>query len=61
MVADGAADLPYIEALRRLLVEGALPGEIADFTYGEQQEAARFVAACAERRPRGIALVRLES
>jgi glutamate dehydrogenase len=61
MVADGAADLPNLETLRRMLVEGALPGEIADFTDSEQQEAARFVAACAERRPRGIALVRLES
>jgi glutamate dehydrogenase len=60
-VAAGTADLPYLDALQRMLVEGALPGEIADFTEAERREAAAFVAASAERRPPGIALIRLES
>jgi glutamate dehydrogenase len=62
MVADSkAADVPYVDALAHALVDSALPGEIEDFTDAEKMEAARFVAACAERRPPGIALVRLES
>ncbi|SMF65343.1 NAD-glutamate dehydrogenase [Allosphingosinicella indica] len=61
MEADSAADLPYIDALSDALVHGALPGEIAGFDTQDAREAARFVSACAERRPAGIALVRLES
>jgi glutamate dehydrogenase len=60
-VAEKTADLPYLDALERALVEGALPGELADFGDAERDEAARFVAECAKRRPPGIALVRLES
>ena len=56
-----AADVPYVNALAHALVDSALPGEIEDFTDAERMEAARFIAACAERRPPGIALVRLES
>ncbi len=55
------ADVPYVDALAHALVDSALPGEIEDFTGAEKMEAARFIAACAERRPPGIALVRLES
>ena len=55
------ADLPYVDALAHALVAGALPDEIADFTEEERIEAGRFAAACAQRRPPGIALVRLES
>ena len=55
------ADLPYVDALAHALVDSALPDEIADFTEQERLEAARFVAACVQRRPPGIALVRLES
>jgi glutamate dehydrogenase len=61
IVADKPADVPYLDALKRLLVAGALPGELVDFGEREQREAARFVAAGAQRRPPGIALVRLES
>ncbi|HEX8257975.1 MAG TPA: NAD-glutamate dehydrogenase domain-containing protein [Allosphingosinicella sp.] len=59
--AAAAADLPYIPALRDALVRGALKDEIAGFSDEDRLEAARFVAACAQRRPPGIALVRLES
>jgi glutamate dehydrogenase len=55
------ADLPYVDALAHALVDSALPREVEDFTESERQEAARFVAGCAQRRPPGIALVRLES
>ena len=61
MAADQAAGLANVTGLKALLVEGALPGKVADFTDKEQQEAAAFVALCAQRRPRGLALVRLES
>jgi glutamate dehydrogenase len=62
MVADSkAADVQIIDALAHALVEGALPGEISDFTDEDRIQAAEFLAACAQRRPRGIALIRLES
>ena len=61
MVAGKAADVPIVDALAEALVSGALPGEIADFTEKDRIAAAQFIAASAERRPRGIALVRLES
>jgi glutamate dehydrogenase len=61
MGSAGTAGLPYINALERMLVEGALPGEIVDFREAERRAAAEFVAACAQRRPPGIALIRLES
>ena len=62
MVAEAKpANLPYLNALEHMLIEGALPGEIVEFSEADRREAARFVAGCAERRPPGIALVRLES
>ena len=59
--AERTADLTYVDALSAALVDGALPGELVDFTEEDSREAARFVAAVAQRRPPGIALVRLES
>ncbi len=61
MVAEKTADLPYLDSLKQLLVAGALPGEVVDFSDTDCEAAARFVAGCAQRRPPGIALVRLES
>jgi glutamate dehydrogenase len=61
MVADSPADVRILDVIATVLVEGALPGEIEDFTDEDRIEAARFIAACAARRPPGIALVRLET
>jgi glutamate dehydrogenase len=61
VVAGKAADVEIVDALAHALVAGALPGEIHGFTDQDRIAAAQFVAACAARRPRGIALVRLES
>jgi glutamate dehydrogenase len=61
VVAGKAADVEIVDALAHALVAGALPGEIHGFTDQDRIAAAEFVAACAARRPRGIALVRLES
>jgi glutamate dehydrogenase len=55
------AGLPIVDALAEALVERALPGEIGDFSDQERQQAAGFIADLAERRPPGIALLRLES
>ncbi len=55
------ADLPIVDAIADALVERALPGEIGEFSEEERREAASFVAELAQRRPAGIALVRLES
>ncbi|HEV2745695.1 MAG TPA: NAD-glutamate dehydrogenase domain-containing protein [Allosphingosinicella sp.] len=60
-VAERIADLPYLDDLGAALVKGALKDEILDFGEADRLEAARFVAACAQRRPPGIALVRLET
>ena len=49
-----------VDALAHALVDGALPGELADFTDADRIAAAQFIAACAARRPAGIALVRVE-
>jgi glutamate dehydrogenase len=59
--AAGAAASPYLQTLERVLVEGALPGEIADFTEADRRAAAEFVAGCAQQRTPGKALIRLES
>jgi glutamate dehydrogenase len=59
--ASRQADSSLIDALSHALCNGALPGELTDFTKKECDEAAAFIAACASRRPPGIALVRLES
>ncbi|MGZ8306748.1 MAG: glutamate dehydrogenase, partial [Allosphingosinicella sp.] len=55
-----AADVRIVDALAFALVDGALPGELAEFTDADRIAAARFIAACAVRRPPGIALVRVE-
>ncbi len=55
-----AADVQIVDALAHALVDGALPGELADFTDADRVAAAQFIAACAARRPAGIALVRVE-
>jgi NAD-specific glutamate dehydrogenase len=55
-----AADARIVDALAHALVERALPGEVAEFTDADRIAAAEFVAACAARRPTGIALVRVE-
>jgi glutamate dehydrogenase len=60
-VAGTSADVQILDALAHALVAGALPGELVGFTDQDRLAAAEFVAACAARRPRGLALVRLES
>ena len=60
-VAEDAAHRRLLDSLSEALCRGALPGELADFSGQDCREAARFIAACAGRRPPGIALVRLES
>ncbi len=61
MVAERTADQRLLDALGNALCNGALPGELEGSTVEECREAAEFIAACANRRPPGIALVRLES
>ena len=56
-----AADVQIVDALAHALVDGALPGELADFTDADRLAAAQFMAACASRRPNGVALVRVET
>src|SRR5688500_14083397 len=58
--AVDAANVQTVDALAHALVDGALPGELADFTDADRIAAAEFIAACAARRPAGIALVRVE-
>ncbi len=60
-MAGEAADPRLLDSLSHALCDGALPGELANFDEGQCREAAEFIAACAVRRPPGIALVRLES
>ncbi|MFL6846147.1 MAG: NAD-glutamate dehydrogenase [Allosphingosinicella sp.] len=59
--AAADADVQIVDALAHALVDGALPGELADFTDADRIAAAQFMAACAGRRPAGIALVRVET
>ena len=61
MVAGDAAHQRLLDNLATLLRHGALPGELVDFSEEDSRAAAAFIAACATRRPPGIALVRLES
>ena len=56
-----AADVQIVDALAHALVDGALPGELAEFTDEDRIAAAQFIASCASRRPRGLALVRVET
>ncbi|MEO6216802.1 MAG: NAD-glutamate dehydrogenase domain-containing protein, partial [Sphingomonas sp.] len=48
------------DALAGRLTKGALPGELQGFGKRERQEAATFVAATAEARPPGTAVLSLE-
>jgi glutamate dehydrogenase len=61
MVAGDAAHQRLLNDLAKLLRGGALPGELADFSDEDCVAAASFIASCFNRRPPGIALVRLES
>jgi glutamate dehydrogenase len=61
MVAGKAPDVQILDALAFALVDGALPGEIADFTDEDRIAAAGFIAATAQRRQSGTALIRIES
>jgi glutamate dehydrogenase len=60
-VADRPADVQIVDALAHELVAGAVPGEISDFTDEQRIAAAEFLAAAAQRRTPGLALVRVES
>jgi glutamate dehydrogenase len=60
-VAGGAAHQRLIDSLGGALCGGALPGELKDFTDEDCRAAAEFIAARANRRQPGTALVRLES
>jgi glutamate dehydrogenase len=66
MTADGmgagnAAHRRLLDSLAGALCGGALPGELEDFGAEDCRAAAEFIAGCVSRRPRGSALVRLES
>ena len=59
--AEDTARRRMLDSLGDILCRGALAGELAEFSEGDCRAAAEFIAACAARRPPGIALVRLES
>jgi glutamate dehydrogenase len=61
MVAGEAAHQRLLDNLSKALCGGALPGELEDFSDEECRAAAEFIAGCAAKRPRGKALVKLES
>ena len=64
MKAEGAgttADQRLLDILATLLRQGALPGELDNYSAEETKEAAAFIAACAAKRQSGNALVKLES
>ena len=60
-VAGNTADQRLLDILATLLRQGALPGELDDYSAEETREAAAFIAACAGRRQPDHALVRVES
>jgi len=60
-VAGNTADQRLLDILATLLRQGALPGELDNYSAEETREAAAFIAACAGKRQPGSALVRLES
>jgi glutamate dehydrogenase len=60
-VAGNTADQRLLDVLATLLRQGALPGELDDYSAEETSEAASFIAACAGKRQPGTAVVRLES
>ena len=45
-VADTAADQRLLDTLATLLRQGALPGELDDYSAEETREAAAFIAEC---------------
>src|SRR4249919_669313 len=59
--ADDGADRTLVDSLSAILQQGALPGELEDFSGEDTRAAAAFIAQCASRRPPGKALVRVES
>jgi len=61
MGADLAAHQRLLSSLSAALVANALPGELEGFDDAAAREAAEFILACANRRPEGVALARLES
>jgi len=61
MGGGNAAHRRLLDSLASALCGGALPGELKDFGSDDCAAAAAFIAGCAARRPRGAALVRLES
>jgi len=61
MGADAAAHRRLLSSLGLALRTNALPGELEGFDEDVARQAAEFVLACAERRPPGVPLVRLES
>ena len=52
----GRSPAPVGQPLPAALCGGALPGELDDFSGEDCRAAAEFIAACAARRPPGIAL-----
>jgi glutamate dehydrogenase len=60
-VAGSTADQRLLDTLATLLRQGALPGELDDYSAEEGREAAAFIAVCAGKRQPGSALVRVES
>ena len=60
-VAGDSAVQRLLDNLATLLRQGALPGELDNYSVAETREAATFIAACAARRQPGNALIRLES
>jgi hypothetical protein len=60
MGGDGA-DRTLVDSLSRILQQGALPGELEDFSEEDTRAAAAFIAQCASRRSPGKAPVRAES
>jgi glutamate dehydrogenase len=59
--AGDDADRSLVDSLSHILQQGALPGELEDFSDEDTRAAAAFIAQCASRRPPGKALVRVES
>ena len=60
-VAGNTADQRLLDILATLLRQGALPGELDDYSAEETREAASFIATCAAKRPPETAIVRVES
>src|SRR5205085_5110325 len=60
-VAKTTAYQRLLDILATLLRQGALPGELDDYSAEETAEAAAFIAACAAKRQPGQASVRLET